>query len=320
MTRWALGRFVRRIAIASLPVLGAGACRHDSPAPEDASVLVDAGADQAVPLDAAVACQQLPNDSCYWFALVDASWPADMMDYHTWSPDAGEVADPCAPCNFPSHSDLVCGACLTSTTQCGATYTCIVVDCTIQCPSGRRPEGLAPAWTAAAEDAGAWIARMAHLEAASIPAFAHLACELAAHGAPERLIAGARRALVDEQRHAHMMGDLARAAGAPVPRVEVEPVAIRSLEEIAMENAVEGCVRESFGALLAAEHARQTRDPILAGVLRSVAVDEARHGELAWAVDAWVRPRLSPAARRRVEQARWAELRAVLASIGVALA
>ena len=42
--------------------------------------------------------------------------------------------------------------------------------------------------------------------------------------------------------------------------------------------------------------------------------DRAFHGNpaavvpLAWAVDAWARPRLSPAARRRVDNARQAEL------------
>jgi hypothetical protein len=114
-----------------------------------------------------------------------------------------------------------------------------------------------------------------------------------------------------------MMRDFARAAGARVPRVEVAPMvrssAIRPLDEIAVENAVEGCVRESFGARLAGAQARQVRDPVLSRALSAIAVDETRHGNLAWAIDRWASRRLPTAARHRVAQARATELRAVLA-------
>jgi hypothetical protein len=153
---------------------------------------------------------------------------------------------------------------------------------------------------------------MAHLEAASVPAFAHLERELRAHGAPERLLAGARRARLDEERHACMMSDLARAAGARMPVVEVAPMAVRPLDEIAIENAVEGCVREALGALAASEQARTARDPVLSTVLAGIAVDEARHASLAWAVDRWASRGLSAAARRRVHAARLTEARSLL--------
>lgn len=49
---------------------------------------------------------------------------------------------------------------------------------------------------------------------------------------------------------------LAARYGATAPRPRVERAPVRSLEDIAVENAVEGCVRETFGALVGAWQAR----------------------------------------------------------------
>jgi hypothetical protein len=78
----------------------------------------------------------------------------------------------------------------------------------------------------------------------------------------------------------------------------------RSLEAIAIENAVEGCVRETYGALVALWQARHAQDPAVAAAMASIAEDEIRHAELALEVADWMEPRLSRAARRRVESAR----------------
>jgi hypothetical protein len=56
---------------------------------------------------------------------------------------------------------------------------------------------------------------------------------------------------------------------------------------MAIENAVEGCVRETFGALVAHWQARHARDPDVARVMRVVARDETRHAALAWAIAEW---------------------------------
>jgi hypothetical protein len=111
-----------------------------------------------------------------------------------------------------------------------------------------------------------------------------------------------------------MMSDLARAAGVHVPVVDVAPVARRPLDEIAVENAVEGCVREAVGAITLHRQARAAADPVLRGVLSSIAEDEARHGALAWAIDGWAMAHLREPARRDVEMARANELRALFTS------
>ncbi|WP_434301532.1 hypothetical protein [Corallococcus exiguus] len=178
---------------------------------------------------------------------------------------------------------------------------------------GRRPEGLCSDGAVASETPalGALFARMAHLEAASVPAFERLADELAVHGAPEHLVRAARRSAKDEVRHAEAMESLARRHGAPMPELKVEPFRARSLESLAIENAVEGCVRETYGALLAGWQARSAEDAQVRESLGTIAPDELRHAELSWAIDAWALDQLSPAARERVNTARseaWREL------------
>jgi hypothetical protein len=173
------------------------------------------------------------------------------------------------------------------------------------CATGRRPQGLAHSAPSRGPSATArTLAQMAHLEAASVLAFAQLARELEDHGAPRGLREGARRSMRDEVRHASVVRGLAEQEGGVVPEVEAARPGPRSLEEMAVENAVEGCVRETFGAAVAMIQARSARDSRVRRAMRRIAYDEARHAELAWAVARWVDARLDAAARRRVRQAR----------------
>jgi hypothetical protein len=180
-----------------------------------------------------------------------------------------------------------------------------VVSCAVSygC-TGRRPEGLQPAELAARDGAGAYLARAAFLEAASIPAFRRLAQELNVHGAPAALVDRARLAVKEEARHARTMSRLAARRGAKPSRPRHAAFAPRSLEELVLENAVEGCVGETFGAALAHWQALTASDPELRAAMEQIAEDEEGHAELAWAVEAWALPSLSPEARARVHAAR----------------
>jgi hypothetical protein len=145
---------------------------------------------------------------------------------------------------------------------------------------------------------------MAFLEAASVAAFERLASELRAHGAPRRLVRAARRAACDERQHAQDVGALATRAGAILRAPRIGPISARSLEAIARENAVEGCVGETFGAAVAMVQGMRAGDPTVRSTMRRVARDEMQHAELAWAIAEWITPRLDPAARKRVAGAR----------------
>jgi hypothetical protein len=147
-------------------------------------------------------------------------------------------------------------------------------------------------------------------------AFVRLREELRAHGASGALVHAASRAALDEVRHARVVARLARRYGAaPRSRTVAERRDVRPLEEVAIENAVEGCVRETYGALVATWQGRAAADPSVARAMRRIARDETRHAALAWAVARWAEARLSRSACRRVDEAR----RTARASLGAEL-
>jgi hypothetical protein len=129
-------------------------------------------------------------------------------------------------------------------------------------------------------------------EHASVAAFAHLALDLIALGAPASLVDDAHVAARDEVDHARRCFSLAAAyAGAPVgpgafpeARAVAPAVTLGSLVEASLRD---GCVDEAASARVLAACARSARDPVVRDVLRAMADDEARHAELAWDVVAW---------------------------------
>jgi hypothetical protein len=227
-------------------------------------------------------------------------------------PDGGIGDGGCQPACQALEPFIFFGlqSCAFTTLDGGAAVSCTG---TTPCHTGRRPPGLVPA-TVHSETIGALFAEAARLEAASVPAFKLLARELTAHGAPAALVRAARSAARDEVRHTKATAALARRYRAKALKPTVAPLPRkRSLEAIALENAVEGCVRETYGALVALWQTRAAADPVVAAAMVPIARDETRHAELAWKVAAWASPRLSPTARRRVAKARaraFANLRA----------
>jgi hypothetical protein len=181
------------------------------------------------------------------------------------------------------------------------------------CAVGRRPEGYSP--SSQGTSLGDYLAMSAELEAASVPAFRRLARELRAHGAPRDLVSRAEKAARDEVRHARMTQRLAeRFGGAPkLPRIGKLPV--RSLEAIAEENAREGCVRETFGALVASVQALRATDEGIRAAMEAIAVDETEHAALAWDVAAWLDTQIDSAGRDAARRAKRAAYASVLDSV-----
>lgn len=170
----------------------------------------------------------------------------------------------------------------------------LLVECSWEqgCPGGRRPRGLIdvlPQGTR--EGAGAWLAQIAWMERASIHAFEDLALDLVRFGAPAHLVRGALRAARDEQRHAALVDELASSRGAsPPPVIREPPRAHGSLVELARDNAAEGGVRETYGALLASIQATSALDGDVREAMAVIARDEARHALLSAAIGDWLRP------------------------------
>ncbi|MFP2911135.1 ferritin-like domain-containing protein [Pyxidicoccus sp. 3LFB2] len=166
------------------------------------------------------------------------------------------------------------------------------------CSIGRRPVGLRDTDPVACEDAlGRHFATVAHLEAASIRAFLRLREELELHGADVALRDAALVSALEEVMHTDVSTRLARRFGGTPMRPEVDSPPPRALFEVALDNAVEGCVRETFGALVAHHQALHARDEEVRGAMVRIAEDETRHAELSWAIDRWAREQLSASER-----------------------
>jgi len=187
------------------------------------------------------------------------------------------------------------------TIDCPTTPAMLTVTCQVQC-TGRLTDGYCAPTGMRSE--GERLAAMAYLEAVSVHAFDRLERELEMHRAPATLLREARRARRDEVRHTAMTTCLARRHGAS-PRLPdaPAPARTRTLYEVALENAVEGCIRETYGAVQGLIEAQTSRDVTMRRAMRSIANDECRHAELAWAVHAWALPRLSEDERRAVKRA-----------------
>lgn len=168
---------------------------------------------------------------------------------------------------------------------------------------GRRPEGLLAPRSECERDMalGAFFAKVAHLEAASIHAFVRLGHELRSHGADAALVRHTRQAARDEVRHAAQMSRFAKRYGARVARAQLPRRGVRSLFELARENEVEGCVRETFGAAVALWQTDNAATPEMRTVFAGIASDEVAHAELAWQLRAWLIARLTEPERAELQ-------------------
>ena len=172
------------------------------------------------------------------------------------------------------------------------------------CAVGRLPAGLrGHASRASGRGAvGQFWSEVAHLEAAAVVAFEQLAVELRRHGAPRHFVASALRSRNDEARHAVSTERIARRYGGTRGSVHVDATPARALADVAADNAAEGCIRETYGALVATVQARRAADPVVRSALATIARDETRHAALSWDLHEWAHARMKPAERRRLRR------------------
>ena len=261
----------------------------DAPATDDAGAL-DAGWGEAcapVPFDGSVL--ELEPDACATstFHVLPCGLPPKAQ-LEGCNVDLATCVSLCQGDFF-----LYCLLAPTSCTKDGGVVpdAASVVEC-VNCAgsTGRRPRGLLPASRrggASRREIGDYFASMAHLESASVRAFRELERSLRALGAPASLARRARHAAEDERRHARATARLARRFGGKPPRPEVARAEAPSLFELLHHNVVEGCVGETFGALVATWQAERAGDARIRATLQRIAADEVRHAVLAWDLHAW---------------------------------
>jgi hypothetical protein len=270
---------------------------------------------------------QVPTTPCNWIASADSpcSWSFEF------------TGDPATCTGFTGSGTTAQCLSVCSTDQGAAPDSCSVVvtadagtgylycntsangPCIPPGNGGRRPGYFAQlgfAEAAPGREVGVHFARVACMEAGSVEAFRQLRDELVAHGAPRRLVRAASRAIRDEVRHVRATSALARRFGEePIAPLPVPARAIRPLLEMALENAVEGCVRETYSALECAWQAEVAVDPVVRATMKRIARDELRHLALAWEVHAWAMGRLGRAGRARVRGAQRCEIAVLLGEV-----
>lgn len=170
---------------------------------------------------------------------------------------------------------------------------------------GRKPAGFTAAPARGRTRAAAYLAFQASLEAASVPAFVELARELDGRGAPPDLVADCLRAASEEVGHAATVARLARARGGDVPAMRRAPSAhaSRSALDLAIDNAVEGLVRETFAAAIAVHQATYAPAPEERAAFQTIARDEISHASLSRRVHAWLVATLHETERAHVRDA-----------------
>lgn len=188
---------------------------------------------------------------------------------------------------LPPDAGADAGAFVCPPSQGQVTVTCNALPCLGRLTDGAVPDAITTMTP------GEYFAASAQLEEIAVFAFERIAAELELHGAPRALVDAANVARADEERHTRMTSDIARRFGVEPVRATRPEFAPRSLFALARENAAEGCVRETYGAVFALIHAHRTSDPTLRAELLAIANDECAHAELSWNIASWAEPLLT---------------------------
>ncbi len=281
-----------------------------SDAPTDAGEAVDANVCAPIPLEAG---QFGEDGSCGNFYALPCGIGADAAIENCY-PTVDFCLATCptdffVSCSFPAPT------CLDFAVDPDAA---VFLDCSTCVGNiGRRPAGVrGPRRGRGRTALGRHFSLAAALERASVEAFAELEARLAGFGAPIRLRRRARSAAADERVHARITARLARRFGGDVQRVRRRRPSRLTFDAFVRDNAVEGCVHETYGALLAIYQRDHAQDPEVRAAMQRIAQDETRHAELAWAIHRWAEPQLTPEARRRVRAAQRSAFAGLAAGLG----
>lgn len=138
--------------------------------------------------------------------------------------------------------------------------------------------------------AAAW-ARAGAAEHASVAAFARLALELMALGAPNELLRSVHQAAVDEVGHADLCWALAKRCGGPEVCAAAFPIRdvtlASSLADLAASAVRDGCLAETLGAEALTAVAELAPDPVVRAAMTQIAREEVTHAVLSFRIVAW---------------------------------
>ena len=112
------------------------------------------------------------------------------------------------------------------------------------------------------------------------------------------------RAAREEVMHARMMNHQCVKHDVRIPHLDESVLPKRTLCDIAIENAIEGCVHERYAALQAHHQAHHAQAEELRTVFLRIAQEETEHTALAEDLHMWLMGQLTQQERNRVQESR----------------
>ncbi len=273
----------------------------DTATAEDSRMVFDSRGDTYIGPDTAVdagRCTPVPNNTpCSESVTYPCGLP---FEPSSTPPTQEECKRFCAPVTF-MYGDPGYYYCNLSAASGGGT----MVYCA-SCAVGRKPGDLLASNDApcAGEDPiGTALAEMARIEAASVHAFRRLEQSLTNLGADASLRDRARRAARDEITHARSAARLAKKRGARPRPVRLAKAPAPTTFELALENAVEGCVHETLGVAYLEHQRTHAADAELRAHAAAIYDDELEHAALSWDLVAFFDRHLDDAQRGELRAA-----------------
>ena len=228
------------------------------------------------------------------------------------TPSTDDCKRLCAPVKYSYPSSII--YCSVTPSSSGSLVYCS------SCAVGRKPSDLLASdgeGPCEGEDpVGTALAEMARVEAASVHAFRRLERSLTALGADTNLRSRARSAARDEIAHARLSARLAKKRGARPRPVRLSGEATATTFELALENAVAGCVHETLGVAYLEHQRTHASDPELRALAAALYDDELNHAALSWDLVPFFDQHLSAAERATLRTATDRALNDVVDEIG----
>jgi hypothetical protein len=161
-----------------------------------------------------------------------------------------------------------------------------------------------------------YFARAYHAEASSVAAFLQLRSELDLHNAPKELLERCSVAANEEVHHARMMAKMAKDCGNELPTLDFGELPHRSLFDLVLDNAIEGCIFESYSALKAHFQAQNAIDSGIRAIMKVIATDETKHAQLAWDIHQYLMSLLSSTEQQQIRIAQQQALKQLITQAG----
>jgi len=177
-----------------------------------------------------------------------------------------------------------------------------VVECNAMLTSGRKGRiAMTPTKTnSVSNDWGGYFARAAQEEATAVFSFQEFLAHLHQWDAPDELKDRCQTIIQEEQIHTLMMSALAERHGQESVAIEFPDHKHATPFELALHNALAGCIEETWSAVLAEYQSQKSAR--YTHIFNKIAKDEASHAQFSWDAHQWLLSLLSEKERNVIRE------------------